>query len=105
MLVELDSQIRSPASRKNQNTEVFAGVSAEPTVDLRHAYELARTMAKMQPQTRPGHRLVWVKKSAFASTMLVAADESASVIGRHTQCGVVLPDDPFVALRHVLVRS
>lgn len=37
--------------------------------------------------------------------MLVAADEAFAVVGRHTQCSVVLPDDPFVALRHVLVRS
>lgn len=28
-----------------------------------------------------------------------------AVVGRHTRCSVVLHDDPFVALRHVLVRS
>jgi hypothetical protein len=48
---------------------------------------------------------VWVRGTAFACTPLVAAEDAFAIVGRHTQCGVVLPDDPFVALRHVLVRS
>ena len=43
--------------------------------------------------------------TSFACIPLVAAEEAFAIVGRHTQCGVVLPDDPFVALRHVLVRS
>jgi len=54
---------------------------------------------------RPGHRLVWVRGASFACTKLVAAEEAYAIVGRHSQCGVVLPDDPFVALRHILVRS
>ena len=46
-----------------------------------------------------------VRGTAFACTTLVAAEEAFAVVGRHTQCGVVLPDDPYVALRHILVRS
>ncbi|HEY8078970.1 MAG TPA: FHA domain-containing protein [Labilithrix sp.] len=58
----------------------------------------------MQPDPRVGHRLVWTRGTAFASSMLPASDPVA-VVGRHTQCDVVLGDDPFVALRHILVRS
>jgi hypothetical protein len=36
---------------------------------------------------------------------LFAADQAFAIVGRHTQCGISLADDPFVALRHLLVRS
>ena len=36
---------------------------------------------------------------------LFAADQAFAIVGRHTQCGISLPEDPFVALRHLLVRS
>jgi hypothetical protein len=48
---------------------------------------------------------VWVRGAAFACNTLIASEEAFAVVGRHTQCGIVLPEDPFVALRHVLVRS
>ncbi len=120
MLAELDSHVRLPSPRQNQATERLpngarlegGSRAASASVDLRQAYGFARGIARIQPgnaSARPGHRLVWVRRAAFACTTLVAADDSASapfaVIGRHTQCTVVLPDDPFVALRHVLVRS
>ncbi len=105
MLVVLDSHVRPPLSRtKNRNTELFAGIRHEPSLDLRKAYELARGVVKMQPDPRAGHRLVWARGTAFASSMLAASDPVA-LVGRHTQCDVVLGDDPFVALRHLLVRS
>ncbi|MBS2020313.1 MAG: FHA domain-containing protein [Deltaproteobacteria bacterium] len=62
----------------------------------------------MQPRLfgrGPGHRLVWVRGAAFASMAIDARNESFAVVGRHSQCGVVLPDDPTVALRHLLIRS
>lgn len=79
--------------------------------DLRQAYTFARSLARMPPLAQraedngPGHRLVWVRGPSFASTSISANGEAFTVVGRHTQCGVVLPDDPSVALRHVLVRS
>src|SRR5205823_834066 len=79
-----------------------------PFVNLREAYGFARGIARIQPnapQNRAGHRLVWVRGTSFACTSLIASEEAFAVVGRHTQCGVVLPDDPCVALRHVLVRS
>ncbi len=46
-----------------------------------------------------------MRRASFACTTLIAAEEAFAVVGRHTQCSVVIPEDPFVALRHVLVRS
>jgi hypothetical protein len=77
-------------------------------VDLREAYALARGMVRMQPDAlggQVGHHLFWVRGGAFGKTTLVARSDAFAIIGRHTQCKIVLPDDPFVALRHVLVRS
>jgi hypothetical protein len=105
MLISLDSHVRPPIpAAKNRNTELFAGARPFGDVDLKKAYELARGVARMQPDGRPGHRLVWARGTAFASAML-AANDPVVVVGRHTQCNVVLGDDPFVALRHLLVRS
>lgn len=108
----MDSHVRQPIPRHNHATERLPGPgshhAAPPLVDLRQAYGFARGIARIQPQgaqTRPGHRLVWVRRASFACTMLVAAEDAFAVVGRHTQCSVVLPEDPFVALRHVLVRS
>lgn len=105
----MDSHVRPPQhSRKNHATERLAGVQPGGAADLRQAYGFARGIARIQPAlapSRPGHRLVWVRGSAFACTTLGSEHDAFAVVGRHTQCGLVLPDDPFVALRHVLVRS
>ena len=75
-------------------------------VDLRQAYGFARGIARLQPHAgHAGHRLVWVRGTAFACNTLIASEAAFAVVGRHTQCGVVLSADPFVALRHLLVRS
>jgi hypothetical protein len=108
MLFRLDSHVRPPRFRQNDATEHLVGLESGPSVDLRQAYGFARGIARIQPgnsAAAPGHRLVWVRRAAFACTTLVAAEDAFAVVGRHTQCGVVLPDDPFVALRHILVRS
>jgi len=106
MMNGLGTHVRLPRPRHNEATARFPGPRLTPDVDLRHAYELARGIARLQPvESRVGHRLVWVRGAAFASTTLAASDEAFAVVGRHSQCGIVLPDDPFVALRHVLVRS
>ncbi len=105
----MDSHVRPPQRiRHNNATERLTGLQPGGAVDLRQAYGFARGIARIQPQhglARPGHRLVWVRGTAFACTSLVSNEDAFAVVGRHTQCGVVLPDDPFVALRHVLVRS
>ena len=115
MLQELDSHVRSPGFRHDEATQCLAGVASRPFVDLRHAYTFARGVARIgaeDPAARasasasaPGHRLVWVRGAAFGCAALAAAEQAFTVVGRHSQCGVVLREDPFVALRHVLVRS
>lgn len=114
ILRSLDSHVRPPIPRHNIATQRLPGLGEDerrhtsPAVDLRQAYGFARGIARIQPRNAhlgPGHRLVWVRRASFACATLVAADDAFAVVGRHTQCGVVLPDDPFVALRHVLVRS
>jgi hypothetical protein len=37
--------------------------------------------------------------------MLTASDDAFAVVGRHPKASVALPEDPGVALRHLLVRS
>lgn len=109
MLKRLDSNVRPPNFRRNADTELFQGFTPSGSADLRQAYAFARGLASMQPagdaNRVPGHRLVWVRGGAFASTQLSAADDAFTIVGRHTQSGIVLNDDPFVALRHLLVRS
>lgn len=109
----LDSHVRPRHSphlapgppESNRNTELLEGVRSPSPVDLRQAYQFARAVSATQPAGPLGHRLVWVRGAAFASVMLEPARSGFAVVGRHTRCGVVLPDDPFVALRHLLVRS
>jgi hypothetical protein len=106
MLNGLDSHVRPPGPRHNHATERFTGYVPKAHVDLRQAYGFARGIARIQPDTGlVGHRLVWVRGAAFSCNTLVASDDAFAVVGRHTQCGIVLPEDPFVALRHVLIRS
>jgi hypothetical protein len=108
-LKTLDSHVRPPNFRRNAHTELFQGFNPSGSTDLRQAYQFARGLAKMHPsveaQRVPGHRLVWVRGGAFASTTLSAADDAFAIVGRHTQCSIAVMEDPFVALRHLLVRS
>lgn len=104
----MDSHVRPPGPRQNVATEYFQGVRPGAQVDLRQAYGFARGIAKMQAgpaDASPGHRLFWVRGTSFASRALVAAEGAYAIVGRHTQSDIVLADDPFVALRHLLVRS
>src|SRR5690242_15681687 len=95
------------------NTEITPppGVVAR-LPDLRGAYALARDVARMRPVaggTKLGHRLVWARPNAsglygpFGEATLFAHPvwDGSVVIGGHTQCGIVLPGDPFVTLRHL----
>lgn len=108
MLKGLDSHVRPPGPRHNHPTEHLTGYVPNPHVDLRQAYAFARGISRIQPERAGegvGHRLVWLRGTAFACNTLSASNDAFAVVGRHTQCGIVLPEDPFVALRHVLVRS
>jgi len=100
----LDSHVRS---RVNLPTERLESPRAGG-VDLRQAYAFARGVARMhgrRHENAPGHTLVAVRGASFATTLLETSDDAFAVVGRHTQCGIVMMEDPSVALRHVLVRS
>lgn len=104
----MDTFTRTPdSSRHNRNTEYFEGWRPRAAVDLRQAYTFARGVVRahaVDPGV-PGHRIVWVRGASFGSTFLSARANDFAVVGRHTCCSLVLAEDPFVALRHLLVRS
>lgn len=105
------SDVRAPLPRqRNANTEYFPEATGPRTPpDLKAAYSFARGVVRNSPdalQGRPGHRLMWVHRRGFGGSPLYAHPDAFAVVGRHTQCGMCLPDDdPFVALRHIMVRS
>jgi hypothetical protein len=75
---------------------------------LQHAYERAKYLhaARPVPPGSVGYRVFWVYRDNVQSIDLPAhANGEHLVIGRHTQCDVVLPADPTIALRHLLVRA
>ena len=95
----------APPFAGNLATRALGGRLPAP-VDLRAAYAFARSLvALLPPVDRAGHRLVWVRGASYASSFVAAAPEAFVVVGRHAACDVCLIEDPFVALRHLLLRS
>jgi hypothetical protein len=76
---------------------------------LDEAYARARALAAPPSAASrgaaPGARLVWWRGAELGWRDLDAHPNAFAVVGRHTQCDVVLPSDPAVALRHLLVRA
>lgn len=69
------------------------------------AYEIAVAADRARPpQVETGYRLYWMKQGFLASHDVPATPDRFVVIGRHTQCDVVIDDERAVSLRHVLVR-
>jgi hypothetical protein len=71
---------------------------------LDEAYTHARAIEVPAP-ARPGIRLVWWRGTELGWRDLSADTGVFAVVGRHSQCDVVLPNDPALALRHLLVRA
>jgi hypothetical protein len=71
---------------------------------LDEAYTRARAIEAPR-MAGPGVRLVWSRGSELGWRDLTATPGEFVVVGRHSQCDVVLPFDPAVALRHLLVRA
>jgi hypothetical protein len=71
---------------------------------LDEAYARAQAI-EAPPVAAPGVRLVWSRGSKLGWRDLTATPGEFAVVGRHSQCDVVLPFDPAVALRHLLVRA
>jgi hypothetical protein len=73
--------------------------------DLRASYAIAERAASAATDTFDGHRLYWVNGANVSYAALPASSDAHLVVGRHTNCDVVLPLDPSIALRHLVVRS
>lgn len=69
------------------------------------AYEIAVAADRARrPQVDTGYRLYWMRQGFLASHEIVARPDAYVVVGRHTQCDVVIDDERTVSLRHALVR-
>ncbi|MGD0525138.1 MAG: FHA domain-containing protein [Polyangiaceae bacterium] len=88
----------------NANTR-FASTGPRLEADyLDEAYRRARDL-DTSPMTAAGVRLVWWRGDELGWHDLVAHPHAFAVVGRHTKCDVVLPNDPAIALRHLLLRA
>lgn len=99
----------SPSSEvpfsRNAATRMRPEPLSGPALPAEEAYAFAVAANRLRPaMDAPGHRLFWMSRGAFGSLDLFANDAFA-VVGRHTHCDIVLPSDPAVSLRHLLVRS
>jgi hypothetical protein len=95
--------------RPNANTRL---AEAEPRIDpvaLDEAYARALAIEQQEPRAPDAVRLVWMKAGARAGELgfrdLPARPDAFVVVGRHARCDVVVPADPVLALRHLLVRA
>jgi hypothetical protein len=98
------SHITGLAKVPNANTR-FATTGPRLEAEwLDEAYRRARDL-DTSPMTAAGVRLVWWRGDELGWHDLVAHPHAYAVVGRHTKCDVVLPSDPAVALRHLLLRA
>jgi hypothetical protein len=74
---------------------------------LHYAYLHAKELhaARPVPAGVSGYRVFCIFRDLVRSIDLPAKPDVYAVIGRHTQCDVVLDAEPTVALRHLLVRA
>lgn len=92
------------ATRGNAPTAI-AGLPYERR-DLDVAYAFARQVARQhEARMRGVYRVVWHHASGFGIVPLGIGGDAFAIVGRHTKCSVVLGDDPFLSLRHLLVRA
>lgn len=98
------SHVSSVVRPANANTRfVHPGPRLEAAW-LDRAYRRAVTL-DAPAMSAPGVRLVWCCGDELGWHDLVAHRRAFAVVGRHTQCDVVLPQDAAVALRHLLLRA
>src|SRR5262245_4719459 len=71
---------------------------------LAEAYELARTRILGVPSAGAGFRLFWVRGRDVGWLDLPRRGAHA-VIGRHTNCDLVLDGGPDISLRHLLAAT
>jgi len=98
------SHIRGLVKAPNANTRFGTPGPRLEAEWLDEAYRRARDL-DTSPMTAAGVRLVWWRGDELGWHDLVAHPHAFAVVGRHTRCDVVLPNDPAVALRHLLLRA
>ena len=98
------SHISGLAKAPNANTRFGSPGPRLEAEWLDEAYLRARDL-DTSPMTAAGVRLVWWRGDELGWHDLVAHPHAFAVVGRHTKCDVVLPSDPAVALRHLLLRA
>jgi hypothetical protein len=98
------SHITGLARVPNANTRFATSGPRLEAEWLDEAYRRARDL-DASPMTAVGVRLVWWRGDELGWYDLVADPRAFAVVGRHTKCDVVLPSDPAVALRHLLLRA
>lgn len=88
-----------------QHLPNWAHVVRHHAIRATDAYEIAVAADRARPaQADVGYRLYWMRQGFLASHEVPATPDGYVVIGRHTQCDVVIDDERAVSLRHVLVR-
>ncbi len=85
---------------------VWRNFVAGRALDANEAYvkALAEHRATV-PQSEIGYRLYMLDQSVQGTRDVIAERGQHVIIGRHTNCDIVLPEHETVSLRHVLVRA
>ena len=99
-----DSHVSRLLRVPNANTRFATAGPRLEAAWLDEAYQRARAVPE-PPMAAPGVRLVWWRGNELGWRDLDAHPNAYAVVGRHTHCDVVLPADPAVALRHLVVRA
>lgn len=85
-----------------------SGLALAPALDAADAKEAwALGLANVRRAPSPGglgYHLFWVRDRTVGAVALSAREGEYAVIGRHTHCDAVLPEDPEISLRHLLAR-
>ncbi len=88
-----------------QQLPTWSNVVRHHAIPSADAYGIAIAADRVRaPQQTIGYRLYWMKKGFLASREVPATPDGYVVIGRHTECDVMIEDERAVSLRHVIVR-
>jgi len=76
-------------------------------IGLEHAYHRAKEVHAERPVVPGtlGYRIVWSFGERVGSVDLPALPGAYVIVGRHSNCDVVLDSEPTLALRHLLMRA
>jgi hypothetical protein len=101
---------RSTCLPYQQDLAAYRAFTQSRALPLPDAYAKAlelegRARLAEAEDTADGYRLYHVRSADYSGARVISGHGDHLVMGRHTQCDIILPDDPVTSLRHVLVRS